>query len=301
MGVLADQIRKHQPVRNPPYRPLAVIDDEERKRLEERIGGAENYGSGVLQEMILRDPDNLEYKRALVSSIVSAEYAGIDAFGRNVGRWEDLDWLPDGLLHAMVRQTWDEVRHARLGTELLEDYGGTLGDYPDTLAGSAAVAQQQQMADLSDEERDRMRRTMDERINNPVSSLSRTNVSVEGGALLLFSGVSRLGERIDDHMMQHCYDYNWADEVVHVDNGDWFLKRIAEQSPDRERDALLAHAQTEAARFGDSAAQRFQRRGGDLVAAEIREFLEEETDRASSVLIGPLSPGYQGEGYEPDR
>ena len=89
MGILATFLDDHPAVRNPEYRPMAVIDDAERERLEEKIGGAENYGADVLQRLIISDPEDVEYKRAMVSSIVSAEYAGIDAFGRNVARWED--------------------------------------------------------------------------------------------------------------------------------------------------------------------------------------------------------------------
>jgi len=279
MGVLADYLDTNPARRDPPYRPLATIDAAERERLEVRIGGPDNYASDVLQQLILEDPDDLEYKRALASSIVSAEYAGIDAFGRNVARWEDQP-VPDGLIHAMVRQTWDEVRHARLGTELLEHYGGTLGDYPDTLAGASDAAQQ------SEEER----RAMRIRQLNPVLSLSSVNVGVEGAALRLFSGVSRLGERIDDEMMQLVYDYNWADEVVHVSIGDWFLKKIAEDRPETEDLALRAQAMTEAGRIQQ------RRNVSEQVRSEVIEFMQGETDRASSVLVGPLS-----DGYEPDR
>lgn len=279
MGVLAKYLDDHEPVRNPAYRPLAVIDDEERARLEEKIGGPENYGADVLQRMIIADPEDIEYKRAMVSSIVSAEYAGIDAFGRNVARWEDQQ-VPDGLIHAMVRQTWDEVRHARLGTELLElEYGGTLGEYPDTLAGASAAQQMDQ------EQRQAMRL----RQLNPVMSLSSTNVGVEGAALRLFSGVSRLGQHIGDEMMELVYDYNWADEVVHVAIGDWFLKKIAEEKPESERVAMRAQAMTEAMR------ERATRNVSDEVKAEVMDFMQGETDRATSVLVGPLS-----DGYEPD-
>jgi uncharacterized ferritin-like protein (DUF455 family) len=279
MGVLANYLDEHQPVRVPEYRPLAVIDDAERGRLDERIGGAENYGSDVLQRMILRDPEDIEYKRAMVSSIVSAEYAGIDAFGRNVARWEDQP-VPDGLIHAMVRQTWDEVRHARLGTELLElEYGGTLGEYPDTLAGATAQ-------DQMDEEQ---RQAMRVRQLNPVISLSSTNVGIEGAALRLFSGVSRLGEQIGDEMMEHVYDYNWADEVVHVAIGDWFLKKIAEDRPESEQVAMRAQAMTEAMR------DRVNRNVSAKVKEEVIDFMQAETERATSVLVGPLS-----DGYEPD-
>lgn len=285
MGVLSDYLDTHNSVRNPPYRPLATIDDEEKQRLEEKIGGADNYASDILQRLVLQDPDDIEYKRALVSAIVSAEYAGIDAFGRNVARWEDMDDLPDGLLMAMVRQTWDEVRHARLGTELLEEYGGTLGEYPDTLAGANAAQQQ------SAEE------TMAARVRalNPVMVLSSVNVGVEGAALRLFSGVSRLGETIGDDLMKHVYDYNWADEVVHVSIGDWFLKRIAEEKPQTEQAAMRAQAMTEMGR------ENRRRYLAPDVREEVLEFLQGETDRATSVLVGPLSDGYDPQAAAAER
>jgi uncharacterized ferritin-like protein (DUF455 family) len=277
MGVLSDYLDDHPAVRNPPYRPLATIDEAERQRLEERIGGPEHYASDVLQRLVLDDPDDPEYKRALVSAIVSAEYAGIDAFGRNVARWEDQP-IPDGLLLAMVRQTWDEVRHARLGTELLEAYGGTLGDYPDTLAGASQAQQQTQ-----DEQMAARVRAL-----NPVMVLSSVNVGIEGAALRLFSGVSRLGERVGDRLMQHAYDYNWADEVVHVSIGDWFLKKIAEARPQSETLALRAQAMTEAGR------EHQRRYVAPEVREEVRDFLQGETDRATSVLVGPLSDAPPG-------
>ncbi len=279
MGILATFLDDHPAVRDPEYRPMAVIDDAERERLDEKIGGAENYGADVLQRLIISDPEDVEYKRAMVSSIVSAEYAGIDAFGRNVARWED-QVVPDGLIHAMVRQTWDEVRHARLGTELLElEYGGTLGEYPDTLAG----------ASVGDQMNEEQRQAMRIRQLNPVMSLSSTNVGVEGAALRLFSGVSRLGEHIGDDMMELVYDYNWADEVVHVAIGDWFLKKIAEDKPQAEQVAMRAQAMTEAMR------DRVGRNVSAEVKAEVIDFMQGETDRATSVLVGPLS-----DGYEPD-
>ena len=277
MGKLSEYLNEHRSRRDPPYRPLAVIDDAEREWLDEKIGGVANYGSNALQRMVLADPDNKEYKRALTSSIVSAEYAGIDAFGSRVAHYEDED-IPEYLLMAMVRQTWDEVRHARLGTELLElEYDGTLGEYPDTLAGSANARRD----DLTEEQRSIMQRAnMD-----PVSGLSRTNVGVEGRALLLFSGVSRLGAKIGDRAMEQAYDYNWADEVLHVAIGDYFLKKIAEQRPETEATALKVQTQTELNRAEG------QRSGGEDVINEVKAFLEEEADVAASVLAGPLSDG----------
>ena len=291
MGKLSEYLNEHRSRREPPYRPLAVIDDDERRRLDEKIGGAENYASNALQRMVLADPDNKEYKRALTSSIVSAEYAGIDAFGSRVAHYEDED-IPDYLLMAMVRQTWDEVRHARLGTELLElEYDGTLGEYPDTLAGSGGGSGARSEA-MQEQRR---------RFGGPVQSLSAVNVGVEGRALLLFSGVSRLGAKIGDKAMEQAYDYNWADEVLHVAIGDYFVKKIGERDPATEKQAMLAQAGTE---MGppQTGNRPQQRRGGPGVLEEVVGFLKEEMDAAESVLVGPLSEhegdatGKQGDG-----
>lgn len=89
MGALGDYLEEHGSRRDPEYRPFMTASDEEREQIAEKLGEADNYASDILQRMILADPDNKEYKRALTSSIVSAEYAGIDAFGGNVARWED--------------------------------------------------------------------------------------------------------------------------------------------------------------------------------------------------------------------
>ena len=299
MGALSDYLETHDTVRNPPYRPLAFIDAAERERLNERIGGPENFASNVLQRMILADPENTEYKKALASSIVSAEYAGIDAFATKVARWEEED-LPANLMHAIVRQSWDEVRHAWLGTALIEKYGGYLGEYPDSLAGvnRRQVAQQYAQGESEDP-------TLPQPLNmpaggpppgfdqqDPTTTLSRINVGIEGPALQLFSGVSKLGTRIGDPYLEQAYDFNWADEVLHVSIGDYFLKKLAEQAPEQEQKAMKAQAQVEAMRgIGD--------RRTAAVIAEVRDFLIEEQDAAASELAGPLSnePRHNPAGY----
>ncbi len=300
MGALARYLETHDTVRNPPYRPLATIDREEAQRLRERIGGPENFASNVLQRMILADPKNEEYKKALASSIVSAEYAAIDAFGTKVARWEEGE-LPDYLMHAIVRQTWDEVRHAWLGTALIEKYGGYLGEYPDSLAGGnrRATAQQYAQGDSEDptlpEPPPQSEQTagpppapLDDQ--SPTTTLSRINIGIEGPALQLFSGVSKLGTRIGDPDMEQAYDFNWADEVLHVSIGDYFLKKLAEEDPAEERRALKVQAQVEMLR-GVS-----ERRTAGIIQ-EIKEFLVEEQDAAESALAGPLSMEARSSGY----
>ncbi len=110
----------------------------------------------------MRDaPTNTDIRKALVHAIASIEFAAIDSFSRKVCKWQDWD-VPPSPIMALARQTWDEVRHAHLGKELVEAYGGRIGEYPDTLGG-LDQAQQQFLRD-------------------PVVSLSATNVSLEGPA-----------------------------------------------------------------------------------------------------------------------
>nr|MBF6600923.1 hypothetical protein [Dehalococcoidia bacterium] len=210
--------------------------------------------------------------KALVSGIASAEFAGIDAFSRKVVEWQEWD-VPPTLIMAMARQTWDEVRHANLAKGLIESYGGTIGEYPDTLAGGAppsaaaadggVAAMQQGYASMPEQ-----------LMRDPVVSLSMTNVSLEGGALTLFQETSTVGEKIGDHLMAHCYDYNWADEVTHTAIGDFFVKELTEDNPEQEAKALRVHAMAEA----------FRARLSGQQSAELREFFADEMTRANAAL-----------------
>ena len=266
MGALGDYLRDNFAIRDPEYRPSTDIDDDEKRRLQETIGGVQNYDIPALQRMVHEHPDQAEFKKALVSAIVSAEYAGIDAFGTRVGLWEDYDIPPD-LLMTMIRQTWDEVRHAQLGTQLLESYGGELGEYPDSLAGAQQPVDAEGRPDRGPLAED------------PTVSLSAVNVQIEGGALDLFAGMSRLGAKIEDPLMEHVYDYNWADEIVHAQNGDFFVRKIVETTPEEERKALMAQAQI----------QMFTSvRRQESPDAEVMAFMQEEAGRAQAALSTPL-------------
>jgi hypothetical protein len=263
MSRLAERLSDAPSRRDPPYRPVMTLGDDDQALLDARIGGAQNYTPDMLRRLVAADPNNVELRKALVSTIMSAEFAGVDAFSRKVVEWQDWS-VPDSLIMAMARQTWDEVRHAQLAIGVLESYGGSVGEYPDSLAGGggpAARAMQQQM--LGDNPSD------------PVISLSTTNVSLEGAALALFEGTSRLGCRIGDRLLAHCYDYNWADEVTHTAIGDYFVKQLCEDDPEQERRALRAHARFEAVR---------QLNGEQT--DEIRRFFAEEVQRGEAALGG---------------
>lgn len=262
---LAEQIRDMPSCREPAYRPATTIDDAEKARIAEKLGAAENYDIGLLRAMVAEDPDNVELRKALVSGIVSAEYAGIDAFSRKVCEWQT--WpVPWQLITAMARQTWDEVRHAQLATGLIESYGGEIGEYPDTLAGS-------QPAPSTESARSQMGPNG---MNDPLISLAVTNVSLEGQALALFQGTSELGGKVGDELMELVFDYNWADEVTHTAIGDYFVDELSKDNPDEEMRALKAHAMFEGMRAQLSGKQ----------IEEIKVFFAEETERGNVALAG---------------
>jgi hypothetical protein len=265
MGKLAEQLREAPSRREPAYRPMMTIDDEERRALERRLGAAQNYNPETLRRLVAADPSNIELRKALVSGIMSAEFAGIDAFSRKVVEWQDWE-VPSTLILAMARQTWDEVRHAQLAKGCLEAYGGHVGEYPDTLAGGGggAAARQMQAQMLGDDPAD------------PIISLSTTNVSLEGAALTLFEAMSHLGRQVGDELLAHCYDYNWSDEVTHTAIGDYFVKQLCDGDPDKERRALSAHARHERMRAQLSGEQ----------TEEIRQFFAEEDERGTIALGG---------------
>src|SRR5579884_2247549 len=145
MSRFSERLRAMPSRRNPPYRPMATISPEERQVLTDKLGSPANYNSQVLRGLVQADPGNIELRKALVSGIMSAEFAGVDAFGRKVCEWQD--WpVPWTLIMAMARQTWDEVRHAQLAKGVLESYGGAVGEYPDTLAGGGGPQQRAQSA-----------------------------------------------------------------------------------------------------------------------------------------------------------
>jgi uncharacterized ferritin-like protein (DUF455 family) len=262
-GTFAERLINSPSRREPPYRPVMTLAPEERERLAARIGAVQNYQPETLRRLVAADPANIEPRKALVSAIMSAEFAGVDAFARKVVEWQS--WpVPPALIMAMARQTWDEVRHAQLAIGLLESYGGQVGEYPDTLAGGQGGPQA----------RENMRSMLGDDPADPLISLSTTNVSLEGAALALFQATSELGRQVGDHLMEHCYDYNWADEVTHTAIGDYFVKQLCEGDPEQERRALAVHARHERMRQALTGEQ----------SEEIRAFFAEEDERGQTAL-----------------
>jgi hypothetical protein len=111
---LAAQVRNTPSRREPPYRPAVLIGPEERERLADRLGDAANNEVGLLREMVLADPENVEFRKSLLSAIDSAELVGIDAFSRKVCDAPTVRMLAHVLLEEEEHLRWSQAIYEEL-------------------------------------------------------------------------------------------------------------------------------------------------------------------------------------------
>lgn len=220
--------QRHEPntaKREPPYRSIFELTPEEQKRLAEKIGGAQNYNPVVLREMARKDR---RFLAPLIMSILSAEFRGIDFFGRFVVESQEHE-VPWHMTLGFARQTFDESRHTLLNLKLLEHLGSYLGEYPDIIIGPPPGQEiPQEMLD-------------------PAVLLARINVALEGFALTTFEEIRALAEELGEELVERCHDYNMADEVTHVALGDYWLEKLSQREPWRKERALAAQQEFERA------------------------------------------------------
>jgi uncharacterized ferritin-like protein (DUF455 family) len=158
-------------------------------------------------------------------AILSAEFRGIDFFGRFVVETQE-DNVPWHMTLGFARQTFDESRHTNLNMQLLDHLGSYVGEYPDIILGP-------QRDDIPPEELD------------PAILMARINVSLEGFALTTFEETRALAEELGEDLVEHCHDYNMADEVTHVALGDYWLDKLTQAQPWRKDRAQAAQEEFE--------------------------------------------------------
>ena len=180
------------------------------------------FSSSVLREMARKDR---RFLAPLIMSILSAEFRGIDFFGRFTVETQKHN-VPWYMTLAFARQTFDESRHTQLNMQLLESLGSQVGEYPDIILGP-------QRDDIPPEELD------------PAILLARINVALEGFALTTFEEIRGLAEDLGEDLVEHCHDYNMADEVTHVALGDYWLEKLSEEQPWRKQRARAVQEEFE--------------------------------------------------------
>src|SRR4029453_1533416 len=218
---LKERVESSAAKREPPYRSTMELTPEQQKALAEKLGGIQNYNPVVLREMARKDR---RFFAPLIMSILSAEFRGIDFFGRFV--FDTEDGGPWHMTLGVARQTFDESRHTLLNMKLLEHLGSMVGEYPDIILGP-------QRDEIPPEELD------------PAILLARVNVALEGFALTTFGAIRARAEQTGEEMVAHCHDYNMADEVTHVALGDYWLEKLSEQQTWRKERARAAQQEFE--------------------------------------------------------
>ena len=240
--------------REPPYKSVMELDEDERAELSRKIGGMQNYNPVLLRELARNDR---RFFAPLIMAILSAEFRGIDFFGRFVVETQEYN-VPWHMTLAFARQTYDEARHTHLNMQLLESLDSEIGEYPDIILGP------QGNDEIPPEELD------------PAILMARINVALEGFALTTFEETRELAEKMGEDLIAHCHDYNMADEVTHVALGDYWLEKLSEEQPWRKNRAKAAQEEFE--------------RGIEMVRAMAAQFVGATTAQSTSAS-GPSSNG----------
>lgn len=219
---LRQRLEPNTTKREPPYRSVMELSPEEQAALGKKLGGVQNYNPVILREMARKDR---RFLAPLIMSILSAEFRGIDFFGRFLVESQEYN-VPWHMTLTFARQTFDESRHTLLNMKLLEHLGSYVGEYPDIIIGP-------QRDEIPPEELD------------PAILMARINVALEGFALTTFEELRELAAQVGEELVEHCHDYNMADEVTHVAFGDYWLEKLSQQEPWRKERAKAAQEEFE--------------------------------------------------------
>ncbi len=197
--------------RDPPHRWLSM--DE---RADWREKGID------LASILLRDPEKMS-TRVLLHAMYNGEIGGGETFARRyvMATQEGVDALPWELALVNSRLAWDECRHAEIILEKMPEHGVTLGDFADGYraddGGLASSAQ-----------------------NDMVNSMAAVHRGGEGMAMNLFTSLIDMGRNIGDKEWETAFDFNHADEVMHVEVGNYWVPRLTEGNPEKQREAMKA-------------------------------------------------------------
>ena len=182
--------------------------------------------------LLLTDPRRCDLQQAL-HALYQTELAGLDVFGRALVHASDWakeqeqeqggsaeDIVPWGFELAYARILWDEVRHSELARAIAHNHDIHLGDFVDGFRRDGI-----QESPLS----------MD-----PAITSASINSGGEGMAMNLFSALISMAQELEDADMEVAFDFNHADEMMHVSVGDHWVPRLTENDPERRKVALMA-------------------------------------------------------------
>ncbi len=185
--------------------------------------------------LLLTDPRRCDLQQAL-HALYQTELAGLDVFGRALVHASDWarsreqggsaeEIVPWGFELAYARILWDEVRHSELARAIAHNHDIHLGDFVDGFRRDGI-----QESPLS----------MD-----PAITSASINSGGEGMAMNVFSALISMAQELEDADMEVAFDFNHADEMMHVLVGDYWVPRLTEGEPERREAAMQARLAAE--------------------------------------------------------
>lgn len=154
--------------------------------------------------------------RRCIHDLVFSETEALDIFGRYVYEFGELPWQ---FHFESARIAWDEARHVELLLNVLERYGGTIGEFPAKAPG------------------------YEEFVREPTTlrKILMVNVIAEGEVSTDTQTQHREAFRqLGDELSALLKDYEMADEVVHGQFGVKWSRWLAEQGGEDYEEQLVA-------------------------------------------------------------
>lgn len=154
--------------------------------------------------------------RRCIHDLVFSETEALDIFGRYVYEFPEMPWQ----FHVeAARVAWDEARHVELLLNVLERYGGHVGEFPAKAPGYEEYVREP----------------------TPLRKILMVNVIAEGEVSTDTQTQHRDAFReLGDELSAILKDYEMADEIVHGQFGHKWANWIAEQSGESLEEALAA-------------------------------------------------------------
>lgn len=154
--------------------------------------------------------------RRCIHDLVFSETEALDIFGRYVYEFAGLPWQ---FSFEAARIAWDEARHVELLLNVLERYGGEVGEFPAKAPGYEEFVREP----------------------TPLRKILMVNVIAEGEVSTDTQTQHRDAFReLGDELSAILKDYEMADEVVHGQFGGKWARWLADESGESYDEALAA-------------------------------------------------------------
>ncbi len=182
-----------------------------------------------LASILLRDPEKMNIK-VLLHALYNGEIGGAAGFGRRyvLATEEGIDNLPWELGLVNARLSWDECRHTEIALHTMAKYGVHLGELADGYL--PPIEEEQPETDEPTVDPSGVR-------GNPMDlaeGMAAVHRGGEGLAMNLFTSLIDMGRNLDDPDWERAFDYNHADEVMHVDVGNYWVPRLTKGDPEKQ-------------------------------------------------------------------